>query len=263
MINFEIPVSDIISDTSSNVFIIKPEEPVWSAVGLMTPFLENYTDAMVVKEEDLVFGVFGGREILWKTMQNPNWQFFKEKIVKDLSLRKIKVFQPNSNLNKILEEWGKTKFNFSLVKTDTGYKNIFSKNFLKYFSENNIAGTLKDIPQKPIVTFSKDDTVEFVIKTMIESGCRKLVLEGTHKIIDDRRIVEKIVNDYNYLKDRDDFLNENASIFATKETLEYPPNLEIEKICSIMLNQNNPTVFSEGKIITQFDIIEHAKKLVK
>ena len=90
-----------------------------------------------------------------------------------------------------------------------------------------------------------------------------LLLENESLFIDPMTIIEKIAGDLNYLKDCNDFLDLNASIFKLQQPKLIPEKLSLSEICQTMLYMKHPYIMTSNKLLTPRNIIEILSKDLK
>ena len=112
------------------------------------------------------------------------------------------------------------------------------------------------MPDKKIKNFRRDDTVEDIIKSLIQDDTEFLLLENESLFIDSMTIIEKIVGDLNYLKNCNDFLDLNASIFKLERPKLIPNNLTLSEISQTMLSMKHPYVMTSNHLFTPRSILE-------
>ena len=69
-------------------------------------------------------------------------------------------------------------------------------------------------------------------------------------------IIEKIAGDLNYLKNCNEFLDFNASIFKLERPKLVPNNLTLSEICQIMLAMKHPYIMTSNQLFTPRRILE-------
>src|SRR3990172_4573110 len=111
-----------------------------------------------------------------------------------------------------------------------------------------------DLPEKKLVTFTKDFTIGNIINSMLEHGTRRLLLEGTTKFINDRIILEKIAGDLKYLRGTDNFLNIPVSDFPFGEAKEISEDLPISEVSKLLYKMEHPYIVYGKRVVSPWDI---------
>src|SRR3972149_5340978 len=111
-----------------------------------------------------------------------------------------------------------------------------------------------DLPEKKLVTFTKDFTIGNIINSMLEHGTRRLLLEGTTKFINDRIILEKIAGDLKYLRGIDNFLNIPVSDFPFGEAKEISEDLPISEVSKLLYKMEHPYIVYGKRVVSPWDI---------
>ncbi len=163
----------------------------------------------------------------------------------------------HAKLDKILEQMYKTKSEFTILQNS---KQSFSAVSIREILE---VGALcksnletSDLPSKKIKIFRRDDTVEDIINSLMADDTEFLLLENESLFIDSITIIEKIAGDLNYLKNCNDFLDLNASIFKLERPKLIPNNLTISEICQTMLAMKHPYIMTSNQLFTPRSILE-------
>ena len=91
---------------------------------------------------------------------------------------------------------------------------------------------------------------------MFQNKTRKILLENSHKYINDRIIIETISEKMNYLQDIDYFLNVPANVIDLEEAKLIYDDLKINELSAIMYDMDHPFVIYKDHIITPWDICE-------
>ena len=106
--------------------------------------------------------------------------------------------------------------------------------------------------QKEKSRFSeRDDPIEDLLKSLLQDETDLLMLENESLFIDQTTIIEKITGDLNFLKDIDNFLELNASIFKLTNPKLIPDKLSLSEVCKMMLYMKHPYVMtSESSLDT-------------
>jgi hypothetical protein len=77
------PLKELLPLSFTNIpaVSIRKENKVWIATGMLSHYLESFTDSLVVTEEnEKPVGVIGGIEIIKNILKNPTSDFFDQNI---------------------------------------------------------------------------------------------------------------------------------------------------------------------------------------
>jgi len=162
-----------------------------------------------------------------------------------------------AKLDKILEQMFKTKSEFTILQNSKqSFSAISIREILEVGALCKSNFEISDLHDKKIKIFRRDDTVEDIIKSLIQDNTELLLLENESLFIDSMTIIEKIVGDLNYLKNCNNFLDLNASIFKLEMPKLIPNNLKLSEICQTMLPMKHPYVMTSNRLFTPRSILE-------
>ncbi len=111
-----------------------------------------------------------------------------------------------------------------------------------------------EIPKKNIITFTKEDTMDYILTSMFHTQTRRLVLEDYSYFISDRLILEKIAFKLNYLNGVSNFLEIKAGTFPLKRLEKISEDLPIPELAKKMLSMDTPYVMTQDRIISPWDL---------
>ena len=241
---------------SSPISSIENTDNVWIACSMLSR-VSDTTNNLVVLQKEFPLGILSGKEILKGLLNNPTPYYFHDILVEEIMNRKFYLDTRNAKLDKILEQMHKTKSQFTILQNS---KHSFSAISIREILEvgalckSNLEIT--DLPKQKIKSFRRDDTVEDVIKSLLQDDTELLLLENESLFIDPLTIIEKIVGDLNYLKNCNNFLDLNASIFKLDRPKLIPNNLTLSEICQTILSMKHPYVMTSNHLFTPRSILE-------
>ena len=235
---------------------IRIEDTVGEAANLLPHHLETLTDSLVVTSNDKPVGIIGGIEVLEGILKNQTREFFDNTKIGDIMSKDIIIMNSKNKFSELVNQWKKTRRAFTIIPNQyMGYSVISARKILEVGTSFKINTTITAIPTKKIVTFRKNDTVRQIIQRMFDNGTRKLMLEGTSSYINDRIIIQKLVRDFNCLRDGQDFLGMNSDIFILEEVRNVPETLTITEACKIMQDMKSPYLRIGDKVISPWDMV--------
>jgi len=202
-------------------------------------------------------GTIGGREIMENLLKNPSSNLFYGTNVEDI-MEPNPLIVPETILYKdLMAKWKERGRAYAaMVNEWNAFSAISAKKILEVGMRCMTNLSITDLPKKTPVTFKFDDTMEFIIKSMFQNKTRKILLENSHKYINDRIIIETISEKMNYLQDIDYFLNIPANVIELEEAKLIYDDLKINEISAIMYDMDHPFVIYKDHIITPWDICE-------
>lgn len=252
-------LKDLLPQTLTNNLCIHIEKgkEVWVVAGMLAQYLESVTDSVLVLNEKIPVGTIGGREIMENLLKNPSSNLFYGTNVEDI-MEPNPLIVPETILYKdLMAKWKERGRAYAaMVNEWNAFSAISAKKILEVGMRCMTNLSITDLPKKTPVTFKFDDTMEFIIKSMFQNKTRKILLENSHKYINDRIIIETISEKMNYLQDIDYFLNIPANVIELEEAKLIYDDLKINEISAIMYDMDHPFVIYKDHIITPWDICE-------
>ena len=235
---------------------IRVEDTLGEAAILLPHHLETLTDSLVATSNDKPVGIIGGIEVLEGILKNHTAEFLNKTKIGDVMSKNIVIMNSRNKFSELISQWLQTRRAFAIIPNQyKGYSVISARKILEVAISFKINTTISTIPTKKIITFRKDETVRQIIQRMFEFSTRKLMLEGTSFYINDRIIIEKLVREFNCLKDGQDFLGMNSDIFRLEEVKNVPGNLTITEACKIMQDMKSPYLRIDDKVISPWDMV--------
>ena len=241
---------------SSPISSIENTDNVWIACSMLSR-VSDTTNNLVVLQTDFPLGILGGKEILKGLLKNPTPYYFHDVLVEEIMNRRFYLDTREAKLDKILEQMCKTKSEFTILQNSKqSFSAISIREILEVGSLCKSNFEISELPDKKITIFKRDDTVEDIIKSLILDNTEFLLLENEFLCIDSMTVIEKIVGDLNYLKNCNDFLDLNASIFKLERPKLIPNNLTLSEISQTMLSMKHPYVMTSNHLFTPRSILE-------
>jgi len=241
---------------SSPISSIENTDNVWIACSMLSR-VSDTTSNLVVLQTDFPLGILGGKEILKGLLKNPTPYYFYDILVEEIMNRRFYLDTREAKLEKILEQMCKTKSEFVILQNSKqSFSAISIREILEVGALCKSNFEVSNLPDKKIKNFRRDDTVEDIIKSLIQDNTEFLLLENESLFIDSMTIIEKIVGDLNYLKNCNNFLDLNASIFKLERPKLVPNNLTLSEICQTMLAMKHPYIMTSNQLFTPRTILE-------
>lgn len=249
-----------ISLSSSPISSIESIDNVWIACSMLSR-VSDTTNNLVVLEKEYPLGIIGAREILHNLLKNPTPYYFHDVLAQEIMNRRFYLDTRNARLDKILEQMNKTKSEFTILQnTKHSFSAVSIREILEIGALCKTDFQASNLTDPKIKIFKRDDTVEDIIKSLIHDNTEVLVLENESLLIDPITIIEKIAGDLNYLKDCNNFLDLNASIFKLHQPKLIPEKLSLSEICQTMLYMKHPYIMTSNKLLTPRNILEILSK---
>lgn len=236
---------------------IRVEDTLAEAAILLPHHLETMTDSLVAVSGDKPVGIVGGIEVLDGIINNHVPSFLdKTKIGDVMNREKLIIANQKSKFSDIVKQWLQTRRAFAIIPNQYhGYSVISARKILDVGILFKINTSISLIPRKKIITFHKEETVGQIIKRMFDNKTRKLVLDGTDFFISDRVIIQKLVREFNCLRDGRDFLQTGAGTFSLEQAKRVSDDLTVSDACKIMQDMRSPYLIDDGKTISPWDIV--------
>jgi len=241
---------------SSPISSVNTTDNMW-IISSMYSRLSRTTDNLVVLDDEFPLGIIGGREILKGILKNPTPYFFHDVLSSEIMNRKFYLDTRFAKFHKLLEQMQKIKRNFAIIQNS---KQSFSAISIREIIEigalcqSNIR--VSDFAERKMQSIKRDDTVEFLLKSLLHEETDLLMLENELLFIDQNIVIEKIVGDLNYLQDVDNFLELSTSVFKFESPKLIPEKLTISEVCKLMLYMKHPYVMTSDRIWTPRDVVD-------
>ncbi len=239
----------------SSMATIESKEKIWVATSMLVRFLASYTNNLVAMESDTPVGMIGSKEVLQGLYESPNHEFFSEQTVHEVMNRGIDTVSPKTRVYDLLHKMSYLGRDFALIQTTDGeFSTISARRLLEVGILCDTAIKVSDMPSKKIVTFQKEDTIDFLIREMLKNNTDVVVLEHTPLFVTPQIIFEKI-SELNYLDGIDDFLDSKFSTLNLKCGRIIADNITVPEMCKIMLSMKNAFVMTQNNVLTPWDLI--------
>ena len=165
------------------------------------------------------------------------------------------ITSPKTRVFDLLKKMSKHGRDFALVQTTEGeFSTISARRLLEVGILCDTRIRLSDVPSKKIVTFQREDSIEFIIMAMLNNNIDILVLEHTPFFVTPQIIFEKIA-ELNYLDGVDNFLNSKVSMLRMKSGLVISDTTTVPEMCKIMLSMRHTFVMTQNNVLTPWDLI--------
>ena len=234
---------------------IEKEKEVWVVAGMLAQYLESATDSVLVLEKEQPIGVVGGKEIMENVLKNPSSSLFFNNTVESIMESNPVIVDKDTKYRNLMETWKQRGRAYAIIKNEwNSYSAISAKKILEIGMKCKTNLSISDLPKKLPITFKKDDTMETIIKSMFENKTRKILLENSNKYINDRIIIETIVEKMGFLKEIDYFLNVPANIIDLEEARVIFDDLKINEASAMMYDMEHPYLIYKEWTVTPWDI---------
>jgi len=239
----------------SSMATIGSNEKVWVATSMLVRFLASHTNNLVVMESENPVGMIGSKEVLQGLHDNPTHEFFSEDAVHEIMNKNFDTISPKTRVYDLLHKMNFHGRDFALVQTTNGeFSTISARRLLEVGILCDTRIKVSDMPSKKIVTFQKEDTIDFLIRAMLKNNTDVVILEHTPLFVTPQIIFEKI-SELNYLDGIDNFLDSKISTLNLKSGRIIPDNITIPEMCKIMLSMKNAFVMTQNNVLTPWDLI--------
>lgn len=241
---------------SSSISSLEGKDNVWIASSMLSRISET-SDNIVVIEKELPAGIIGGKEIIKGIQKNPTPSFFSGTSSKKIMNKKFYLDSRKVTLQKILEQMHLTNRTFSIIQNGKyDFSAVSVNEILEIGSMCQTEITAAHPTDKRIITCSKDDTVEDLLRFLADEKTEFLMLDNESSILDQLSCIEKITTDLNFLEDEENFLDLNASIFEFHTPKLIPEKLPFSEICKVMLSIKRPYVMTTKRLWTPTDVLK-------
>lgn len=239
---------------------IEKENQVWNGAVMLIHYLESFTDSLVVTHQNVAIGIIGGKEIVEGILKDPTSNFFDLKKIDEIMDSNLVRISADISLGNLLDKWSETRRAFSMISNQYGgYSAVSARRILEVGINCKSNMTVSELPEKDVVYFKKNDTVQDLINLMLKYQTRKLILEGSKNFISDRIIIEKIARDLDFLRDYKNFLSIPASSFSLAEAKVLEEDIHIQKAYEIMFGMLHPYMIFKNQVISPWDLCMNLK----
>ena len=258
-----IPISErtlgeLFSDSlmDSPCIAIDKGSDVWNVSELLVQYLESVTDSVIVMDIDgKPIGSIGGREILECLLKDQSYRMFYETKIENIMEPSPVIVTENTRYKDLMKSWRERKRAYAiLVTNENSYAAVSAKKVLEVGMRCNTSFSMNDLPKKRNITFKKEDTINSIINSMFENKTRKLLLDNSNKYLNDRLIIESMLENIKYTMTTTDFLKQPASIIKLEDAKIISDNLTINEISTIMHDMEHPSILCNEDIITPWDV---------
>lgn len=234
---------------------VEYDNKVWMASVLLIHYLESFTDSLVVTKNTFPIGILGGKDIIEHIIKNPTSDLFDNNTVQNLMHEKIHIVTENISLSDLLYSWNKSRRAFSIIKNNIGgYSAISARTILEIGIRCKTKKKISDLPKKDTIQFKENDSIEHIMQLMLKHGTRKLLLENSNLFISDRIILEKISRDFDYLREKTDFLFTPAKSFTLSPAKIISDDISLPKVFELMFGLLHPYIIFNDQVISPWDL---------
>lgn len=241
--------------TSTPCVSVQRHEVVANAASMLIHQLESFTDSLVVDKRTNPIGMLGGKEIIENLLQNPTSKLFDETIVEEIMNQNLKKVTEKTKLRELLECWIQTRRAFAIIANKNFcYSALSARKLFEIILDCKTEISISDLPKKEIVRFKKDASVSEIIHLMLKHNTRKLLYENSSRFVSDRKIIQMIAKNMNYLRGITNFLDltlDPANLDEAKVILD---DLKISELAKIMSDMQHPYVIFQDQVVTPWDM---------
>ncbi len=235
------------------------DDNLWIATSMLARVAES-TNEIVVLENDFPVGTIGPKEVLKGILKNPHLDFFNNTISGSVMNRNFYVDTRKAQLAKIIHQMTQTKRQFAIIQNKkSDYSGISVKEILEIGALCKTDITASQEKSSKSSFFTRETSVRDIIKALIQDDTNYLLLKDENLVLDPLSIIERITQDFNFLKNVDNFLDLNASIFQFRVPKLIPERLEFSEICKLMLEMRYPYLTTSTRLWTPLDILDCLK----
>lgn len=242
--------------TTSLCVNVRKNAEVWVGTGMLVQYLESFTDSIVVRDEvQTPIGLIGGKDIIEGVYKNPTANFFEGQTVDDIADRNFSIVSKFTSLKELIHGWRDKRRAFSLINNElTGYSAISAKKLLEIGMLCKSDLLISELPKKKVVSFNTNDTIEDIIKSMLDNGTRKLLLEDSFQYINDRLIIELLSDKLNFLHNGEAFMSLPACSINFEDAKVISEDMNLSDISKIMYEMAHPYVVYLDQVFSPWDV---------
>lgn len=241
---------------SSPITSLSRDDNAWIATSMLVRVVDSTNDIVVIEKEFPV-GVIGHKEILKGVLRNPHFDYFNDTTASEIMSRNFYLDSRKVKLSKIIQQMTQIKRQFAIIQNKkSDFTGIATKELLEIGSMSSTDIIESFNKTNSIPKFRRDSSVKEIINILVKDDVNCILLEDENLILDSFAIIERITSDLNFLKNTDDFLDLNASIFQFKTPKLIPERLEFSEICKLMLEMKYPYLITATRLWTPWDILD-------
>ena len=246
--------------SSSPISSIGEGDNVWIASSMLSRVSDS-TNNLVVLEKEFPLGIIGAKEILKGLLKNPTPYYFHDILSKEIMSRNFYLDTRDAKLEKLLEQMYKTKTDFVILQNSKqSFSSVSIREILEIGALCRTEIEVNDFPSQKVKSFKRDDSIEDLIKLLLNEKTDVLFLENESLFIDPLTVIEKVAGDLNFLEGCDNFLDLNASIFKLERPKLIPDKLSLSEICQTMHMMRHPYVMTSNQFFTPRSILQLLSK---
>ncbi len=236
-----------------------PTEKMWVMTSVLCSSMEPFIDNIIIIQDNKPIGILGGKETLFGLLKNPTFEFFDQITVGEVMGGFSNVVTSQTTISDLISVMQHQRTGFAVIPHherwySEWYSAISVRTLLEVSTLSKTDMKASEIPKKNIITFTKEDTMDYILTSMFHTQTRRLVLEDYSSFISDRLILEKIAFKLNYLNGVPNFLEIKAGTFPLKRLEKISEDLPIPELAKKMLSMDIPYVMTQDRIISPWDI---------
>lgn len=244
---------------ASPISSLAKDDNLWIATSMLARVAES-SNEIVVLENDFPVGTIGVKEILKGVLKNPDFDFFDKTISSDVMNRNFYMDTRKAQLAKIIHQMTQTKRQFAIIQNrKSDYSGISVKEILEIGALCKTSITAAQEKLKKTSFCTRETSVRDIIKGLIQDDADYLLLNDENLVLDSFSIIERITTDFNFLRNVENFLDLNLSIFQFRTPKLIPERLEFSEICKLMLEMKYPYLTTSTRLWTPLDVLDCLK----
>src|SRR3989337_930681 len=227
-------LDELLPDSLTSTLCVNIEKgtKIWVVTGMLVQYLESFTDTVVVRDKDKPVGIAGGKHVIQKLVDNPTSDLFDNTNVEDIMTTKFIKISKRTKLRELLDFWKQTRIAFAIIPNEfSDYSELSARKLLEIGMRCKTDVSVCDLPEKKLVTFTKDFTIGDIINSMLEHGTRRLLLEGSTN-----------------------FINIPVSDFPFGEAKEISEDLSISEVSKLLYKMEHPYIVYGKRVVSPWDI---------
>ena len=243
---------------SSPISCLSVDDNVWIATSMLERIADT-SESIVVMENESPIGVINGQAIISGILKNPTSEFFDKIKSSKIMNKDFSVLSRNVKLEEVLNQIQKTNRSFAIIQNNKyNFSSVSIREILEIGTMANCDITASLETTRDIATCTIKDNAKEILEKLTQTNCLKI--ENESSIIDQYSILDKIVNDLDFLNNTKDVLELDASTFKSHTPKLIPEKLSFAEICKVMLEMKHPYVMTEKRIWTLMDVTDVLSK---
>lgn len=254
----ELTLDEMFGDdlTSSPCVYLNQDRELSVAIETCVQYLESLVDSIVIRDDEKnVLGIVGGYDLLYYIRRNPFRDFQYETKVKDIMFNELTVVGKTTTFHELMEKWNESRRAFAIIPNRfQGYSPISARKMLEIGIKCKTNISLSSFPEKEVITFHSDDSLETIVDLMFKHKTRKLLLEFSNQYISDRLVLKEISKILKFQPTVENLLEIPVNQVELDDVTVVKEDMRLDQVCQMMYEMAHPYIIYKDISITPWDV---------